>query len=85
MPLNIVTLGLVDFERLDDLGRPHRATLGFLPEEALRKILANGWVYGAISESGDLVGYLIYARYPQVFRITQLCVAEPHRGKGIAL
>jgi GNAT superfamily N-acetyltransferase len=68
---------------VDDLGRSSRGTLGFLPEEALLKLLSKGWVYGALTPEGTLVGYLIFARYTHLFRITQLCVSKSHRGQGI--
>ncbi len=80
----IVTLAPSDVKLVDDLGRPFRATLGFLPEEALRNLLEKGWVYGARDGDDNLLGYLIFAQYPDRFRITQLCVGRAHRGRGIA-
>lgn len=84
MTVTIQELTTSDLRAVDDLGKPSRKTLGFLPEQALLELLRKGWVYGAVSESGELTGYLIYARYPERFRITQLCVSEVHRGAGIA-
>ena len=84
MKITIQKLAASDLRAVDDLGKPSRRTLGFLPEQALHEFLRKGWVYGAFSESRELAGYLIYARYPDRFRITQLCVSEAHRGSGIA-
>lgn len=80
----IVTLSKSDLKAVDDLGRPFRNTLGFLPEAALESLLIKGWVYGAMDGDGTLLGYLIFAKYSDQFRITQLCVGKNNQGRGIA-
>lgn len=62
----------------------HSQTLGFLPREALRDYLNKDGVLGAKTEGGQLVGYLLYAAYPNRFRIAQLCVSHNFSGQGIA-
>ena len=64
--------------------KSHSGTIGFLPSEVLQDHLRKGWVLGAIHPDGSLVGYLLYAAYPDRFRIAQLCIAETFRGQGIA-
>lgn len=59
-------------------------TLNFLPLEALRSFFRNEGVIGAKDSNNKLAGYLIYTAYQEYFRITQLCVSEEFRGKGIA-
>ena len=73
-----------DLNRVDELGKPERGTLGFLPIGALSDILGRGWAKGAFSPSGELVGYLLFAVYTDRFRITQLCVSRQYRNRGIA-
>ena len=80
----IDTLSPRYLETVDAVGRPYRKTLGFLPEEALTEHLQKGWVIGAIGEFDDLLGYLIFAQYPDRYRIVQLCVTDKSRGKGVA-
>jgi hypothetical protein len=65
-----------DLQSLDDLGRHYRNTLGFLTTETLREYLQRGRVFGATTTTGQLVGYLLYADYPDRFRIAQLCVSD---------
>lgn len=60
-------------------------TLGFLPLAALQDALNRGDVLGAHHEKDGLVGYILYAMYEERVRITHLCVAETHRGTGLAV
>ena len=62
----------------------HSQTVGFLPREALRDYIDKESVLGAKTDDGQIVGYLLYAAYPNRFRIAQLCVSEDFRGQGIA-
>ena len=55
-------------------------TLGFLPREALYSHLEGGTVLGTRTDNGDLVGYLLFAKYPDRVRIAHLCVAQHFRG-----
>ena len=59
-------------------------TVGFLPKVVLKEHLAREWVLGARNAQDQLVGYLLFARYPNRFRITQLCVSINYRNQGIA-
>ena len=58
--------------------------MGFLPLESLREYIQKNRILGAVDGNGELIGYLIFSDYADYFRITQLCVAESHRGRGIA-
>lgn len=82
--IRITTLNERDLDRVDLLATPNRATLGFLTREALREYLKQGGVIGAEAPNGCLIGYLLFAEYPDRFRVAQLCVAETHRRQGVA-
>ena len=86
MPTTIDQLTVADLDAVDDLMKRYRQTLGFLPKEALQSYLKEekGGVLGAKDDTGQLVGYLLYATNPRYFRITHLCVSEEYRGQGIA-
>jgi len=84
MKLNIARLTESDLQRIDDLSRNYRSTLGFLTMETYRDYLSKGGVLGARTATGELVGYVLFADYYDRFRIAQLCVSEAFRGKGIA-
>ena len=72
-----------DLDAVDKLMKRNSRTLGFLPRAALRHYLETGGV-GAKTDDGQLIGYLLYAAYPDRFRVAQLCVAANFRGQGIA-
>ena len=84
MNITISKLTSAWLEAVDELMKRNSKTLGFLPGEALQDFLDKGGGLGAIDDSGQLVGYLLYSAYWNYFRITHLCVAEKHQGKGIA-
>ena len=84
MKVNISQLTSSDLETVDMLMKRYSHTLGFLPGQALESYLERGTVLGAKTDAGELVGYLLYAAYPNYFRITHLCVSEEYRGQGIA-
>ena len=84
MAANISKLTTADIDAVDELMKSHSATIGFLPLEALCDHLERGRVLGAADRDGSLIGYLLYAAYPDRFRIVQLCVSEDFRGQGIA-
>jgi GNAT superfamily N-acetyltransferase len=73
-----------DLQSVDDLSRRYRNTLGFLTSETFRDYLTKKRVLGARTAEGELIGYLLFADYPDRFRIAQLCVADAFRGQGIA-
>ena len=80
----ISRLTVADLDAVDELMKPNTRTIGFLPREVLRDHLDKGWVLGASTQDGRLSGYLLYASYPDRFRVAQLCVARDFRGKGVA-
>lgn len=82
--INIESLNESDLQRLDELGKKYRKTIGFFPREALLDYLRRNRVLGAISNTGELIGYVLFADYPDRFRIAQLCVNDDFRGQGIA-
>lgn len=80
----ISQLSETSLDEVDALGSKYKKTIGFLTKETLREYLGRNRVLGARSSDGELIGYLLFADYPDRFRIGQLCVAEHQRGKGIA-
>ena len=59
-------------------------TLGFLPRAALDQYVRDGGVLVAKYRQDQVVGYLLYGGTKQYIRLAHLCVAESHRGQGIA-
>ena len=86
MQVTIVQLTATDLDAVDKLMNLYGRTLGFLPRGALQSYLEQekGGVLGAKTETGQLVGYLLYSANPNYFRITHLCVLEKYRRQGIA-
>ena len=84
MRTNISKLTTAHLDAVDKLMKSHSGTIGFLPWDALDDYLLKECVLGATDPDDRLVGYLLYAAYPDRFRIRQLCVAEDFRGQGIA-
>jgi len=84
--MNFVTeiLSESDLQEVDDLSRRYKNTLGFLTAETFRDYLRKGGVLGARTETGQLAGYLLFAKYSDRFWIAQLCVSEEFRQRGIA-
>ena len=82
--LRISKLTVADLDAIDELMKPNTRTIGFLPREVLRDHLNKGWVLGASTQDGRLIGYLLYASYPDRFRVVQLCVSREFRNKGVA-
>ncbi len=82
--MNIALIGEADLEKVDDLGKRYRKTIGFLTRETLLDYLRRNRVLGAWTNAGNLAGYLLFADYPDRFRIAQLCVDEEFQGQGIA-
>lgn len=66
------------------LGDKHSDQLGFFPLDAFRRSAQLGRILGAVDESGNLRGYLLY--YIALGRVVlqHLCVAESSRGAGVA-
>ena len=84
MTAGISKLTTQDLDAVDALMKRYTKWLGFLPREALRSYFEKGGVYGAKTEEGVLIGYLLYAENPRRFRIAHLCVAEEFGKQGIA-
>lgn len=82
--VSISNLTTDDVLSVDRLMKRHSNTLGFLPLVVIEDHLNKGSVLGAKTSDGRLVGYLLYAVYPNRFRIAQLCVARSFRGQGLA-
>ncbi len=84
--MDVITSKLTtcDLDTVDELMKRNSQTLGFLPQAALRDYLDRGGVLGAKTNDGELAGYLLYAIYPDRFRVAQLCVSENFRGQGVA-
>ena len=86
MRVTIGQLAPADLSEVDKLMKRYGQTLGFLPRRALQNYLKKekGGVLGAKNDTGQLVGYLLYAANPNYFRITHLCVSEEYWRQGIA-
>ena len=82
--MKISKLTLSHLNDVDELMKRNSATLGFLPQEALKSHLEQGSVLGVITEESVLAGYLLYYATERYFRITHLCVSESFRNHGIA-
>lgn len=61
----------------------HSRTLGFFPQGALRDYVERGQVLVAL-DRGECVGFLTFRPRQETIRIVHLCVAETHRGMGVA-
>ncbi|MFD5319204.1 GNAT family N-acetyltransferase [Streptomyces sp. NPDC127098] len=67
------------------LGDRYTARLGLMTPPAYRKMAEDGGLLVA-AEAGTVIGYALFGlpkRSPHV-RLAHLCVAEEHRGKGVA-
>lgn len=84
MNITVSKLTLAWLDAVDELMKLNSKTLGFLPRQALQGFINKGGALGVIGNDDELVGYLLYSSYANFFRITHLCVAEQHRGKGVA-
>ena len=84
MKFIISKLASADLAAVDVLMKRNSRTLGFLPKKALLEYLQKGEVFGAKTDDGQLIGYLLYASNPKYFRITHLCISEEIRNQGLA-
>ena len=82
--MRYLQLKVNDFSSVDKLMKGDRRTLGFLSEETIKSYLRKGNVLGAKTENGELVGYLLYGKTADRFRITHLCVSKGFRSQDIA-
>ncbi len=76
-------------KRVKQLGRKNSKTLGFFPDGAFDDHASRRQILVALSERGDLTGYLLYrvvrrgSIWPAAV-IVHLCVDEEHRKKRVA-
>ncbi len=84
MKITISKLTSADVDSVDELMKRHTSTIGFLPRIVLEDHATKEWILGATTQDGTLAGYLLYAAYPDRFRIVHLCVAEAFRNQGLA-
>ena len=82
--MKISQLTTADLDAIDDLMKQNSHTLGFLTRETIRSHLEKECVLGAKTSNDELAGYLLYAAYPERFRLAHLCVREDFRDQGIA-
>jgi GNAT superfamily N-acetyltransferase len=66
------------------LGRKHSNTLGFFPDGAFEDHAARGHLLAASVGETGLVGYCAFRVSKGRAMIVHLCVAETHRGAGVA-
>ena len=66
------------------LGRKHSTTLGFFPDGAFEDHAARGQLLAASIGDSELVGYCAFRISKGRAMIAHLCVAENHRGGGMA-
>ncbi|MBI5770014.1 MAG: GNAT family N-acetyltransferase [Verrucomicrobia bacterium] len=66
------------------LGRKHSGTLGFFPDGAFEDHAARGHLLAASFGDTELAGYCAFRVSKGRAMIAHLCVAESHRGAGVA-
>jgi GNAT superfamily N-acetyltransferase len=66
------------------LGRKHSGTLGFFPDGAFEDHAARGHLLAASFGDTELAGYCAFRVSKGRAMIAHLCVAESHRGVGVA-
>ncbi|MCT7982155.1 GNAT family N-acetyltransferase [Laspinema sp. A4] len=91
MHKNEVKLEIIDaqspyLEAVIALGDSNKKTLSFFPKGAFQDHASRRQIIVAIDSNKKCVGYLLYGKAETCDRITlkHLCVAESHRGMGIA-
>ncbi len=68
------------------LGDANNKTVGFLPHKAFVDHARRGNILVAVDPQAGCIGYVLYEYVPRYnrHRLTHLCVASEHRGKGVA-
>ncbi len=66
------------------LGRKHSGTLGFFPDGAFEDHAARGHLLAASVGDTELAGYCAFRVSKGRAMVAHLCVAETHRGAGVA-
>ena len=73
-----------DLESIDSLASKFKKTVGFFTRETIQSYISGEGILGTKDRDGRLLGYVMFARYPDRIRIAQLCVENSERKKGIA-
>lgn len=84
MSISFHTLNCSHLTDVDMLGSKFKKTIGFLTRDTISEYLNNQGIIGAIDSSENLLGYIMFATYPDRIRIAQLCISEDARGNGLA-
>ena len=84
MEATVSILNLEDIDSVEELRKRNARTLGFFPYEALKDHLKKGTVLGLKTNTNRLIGYLLFARNAERFRIVHLCVDGGHQSQGLA-
>lgn len=67
------------------LGDSQKKTIGFLPERAFWDYAERGNIIVAVSESNEVLGYVLFAQKQNLIcRLAQVCVRPDSRRQGIA-
>ena len=66
------------------LWRTSKSTLGFFPDAAFNEYAARKQILIALDSDGDCIGYLLYRVSHMKATVVHLCVAQAHRGQGVA-
>jgi ribosomal protein S18 acetylase RimI-like enzyme/predicted nucleic acid-binding protein len=78
-----------EMEQCIEIWRENSETLGFLPRGAFVEYARRGQILGALTPTGEVVGYLLYRLTQRgsmipLAVIVHLCVENRYRGEGIA-
>lgn len=67
------------------MGKQNAKTLGLFPKDAYLDHARKNLIYGAI-ENENLIGFILFrvTQSKRMVFITQLCISDQHRGKGVA-
>lgn len=86
MDIQIVKIGPQSdlLEQVVALWGENRKTLGLFPRGAFEAYASKGYVLGALNESNEVVGYLIYRKRREKIIIVHLCISRKFRKAGIA-
>ena len=83
MNLSYAEPGSLTLEAVRVLGDKHSKHLGFLPSAVFDDLAIKRRVLVAVMD-GEVVGYVAFSPYRRLIKLVHLCVAEEHRGQGIA-
>lgn len=71
-------------KKIVDLADRNRATLGLMPRSVFGDLAGQGCLLAVEDEHGAIAGYAMFALARGRVRLIHLCVAEAHRGRGVA-